>query len=624
MSTSTSTPANLTQHKSTHIWLGASFILIATLLVYLPAIRGGYIWDDPQHITDNPTLRDSHGLVQMWTVPTSLPQWYPLVHTTFWIEYHLWGLEPLGYHLDNVLLHIVAALLVWRVLSILEIPGAWLAAAIFALHPLQVESVAWITERKNVLSAVFDLLALLCYLRFLNSPKNHRAYFAALIFFLAALLSKSVVATLPAAILVILWFKRGTLRWRDVLPLIPFFVLGIALGLFTAYLEKTHVGATGEHVPELNFSIADRVLIAGRVIWFYTAKLVWPWPLAFIYPRWNIDPHIWWQWLFPFAAIVVLVFLALSRKRPAAAAATFIFCGTLFPVLGFLNVYPMRFSFVADHFQYHASIALIALAAAIAWRYAGIYASVLLIPLIILTAMRTPAYHDAETLWRDTLEKNPDSWMVQTNLAHVLRSRGEESGDGQYLAEAEQHYWRALELAPTIHDTQTNVGSILGRRGDYENALIHFQAALQVDPDFAPAYYGIGQVYQAQGKLDLAIEYFNKALAIAPFYPEANFRLGIVLEQQGKLAEAAEHYRAAVTAEPENAEMRYNLGTCLLKMRQYEEAIYNLREAVRIKPDDAQAWFNLAMSQKRVGQDADALSSMTRALQLDPSLMHQH
>ncbi|HEY1628263.1 MAG TPA: tetratricopeptide repeat protein, partial [Tepidisphaeraceae bacterium] len=545
---------------------------------------------------------------------------------SFWIEYHLWGLEPLGYHLDNVLLHILSSLLLWRILLKLELPGAWLAAAIFALHPIEVESVAWITERKNVLSLVLDLSALLCYLRFLDTPKNYRPYAAALIFFLAALLSKSVVATLPAAILVIIWWKNGTLRWRDMLPLIPFFILGIALGLFTAYLEKTHVGATGEHVPELNFTIADRVLIAGRVIWFYAAKLIWPSPLAFIYPRWNIDPHIWWQWLFPLTAIAALIFLPLTRKQlgrgPAAAA--FIFCGTLFPVLGFLNVYPMRFSFVADHFQYHACIALIALAAAIAWRYAGIYASALLIPLIALTALRTPAYHDAQTLWRDTLAKNPNSWMVHTNLAHVLRADGEATGDEKYFTEAEQNYWRALELAPTIHDTQTNVGSILGRRGDYENALIHFQAALQIDPQFAPAYYGIGQVYQAQGKFAQATEYFNQALAIAPFYPEANFRLGIILEQQGNLPQAAEHYRKAVAGEPENAEMRYNLGTCLLRMQQYEEAIYNLNEAVRIKPGYAQAWFNLAMSQKRAGHDADALNSMTRALQLDPSLMHRH
>jgi tetratricopeptide (TPR) repeat protein len=616
-------------NNSSILWklLGAAFIVAATFLVYLTAIRGGFIWDDPQHITDNATLRDARGLLDMWTVPSSLPQWYPLVHTTFWIEYHLWGVSPIGYHIDNVLLHIINALLLWRVLVVLKIPGAWLAAAIFAVHPVEVESVAWITERKNVLSCAFYLLALLSYLRFLDLPKKRWVYFLSLMFFLAALFSKTVTATLPATILVILWWKRGTIRWKDVWPLVPFFVVGIGLGMFTAYLEKTHVGATGEHVAELRIPALDRVMIAGRVIWFYAMKLVWPTRLAFIYPRWEVDWHVAWQWIFPIsAAAVVIALIALSRKRQerGIATAVLIFCGTLFPVLGFLNVYPMRFSFVADHFQYHASMALIALIAAMIWRYAGKYGIVALAPLVILTALRTPAYIDAETLWRDTWAKNPDSWMVHTNLAHILRLHGEETGDEKYFADAEQHYWRALELAPTIHDTHVNVGGMLGRRGEYDQALHHFNEALKVNPDFAPAYYGIGQVYQAQGKADLAIENYNKALTIAPFYAEAHFRLGVILEQQGKLDEAVEHYRKAVGGKPEDAEFRYNLGTCLIKLRQYPEAIYNLNEAVRIRPNYAQAWFNLGMTQNKIGQRDAALNSLRQALQLDPSLARPH
>ena len=341
----------------------------------MPALRGGFNWDDDAYVTNNLTLRSVHGLSQIWGQLTATPQYYPLVFTSFWLEYHLWGLNPLGYHVVNVLLHALAAMLLWRVLVRLQLPGAWLAAGIFALHPVAVESVAWVTERKNVLSAVFYFAAALAYLRWrddgttttgLRATSSWRSlvlYLLSLALFICALFSKTVTASLPAALLLVIWWKHGRIAGRDVWPLLPFFVAGAALGLVTSWLERTHVGANG---PEWALSFFDRCLIAGRALWFYAGKLFWPANLTFIYPRWQIDPGIWWQWLFPAAAIALVMILWSLRGRIGRGplVAVLFFAGTLLPALGFANVYPMRYSFVADHFQYLASVGLIVLAAA--------------------------------------------------------------------------------------------------------------------------------------------------------------------------------------------------------------------------------------------------------------------
>ena len=233
------------------VWQGGLIVLLV-FLAYLPALRGGFIWDDDAYVTHNPTLHGLGGLQHMWFKVGAVPQYYPMVHTTFWLEYHLWGLNPVGYHLINMLLHGAAAILLWQVLLRLQIQGAWLAAVIFALHPVEVESVSWITERKNVLSAVFYFAAALAYLRFValkepGGPNRLRWYWylGALVLFTAALLSKTVTCTLPAALLLVCWWKKGRVQWGDIFPLLPFFALGVGLGLMTAWIEKYHVGAQG-------------------------------------------------------------------------------------------------------------------------------------------------------------------------------------------------------------------------------------------------------------------------------------------------------------------------------------------------------------------------------------------
>ncbi|HSV13511.1 MAG TPA: hypothetical protein VLI90_04585, partial [Tepidisphaeraceae bacterium] len=370
--------------RGQRLFPGALLLLAITLIAYIPIFRAGFVWDDDSYVEQNATLRTLDGLYEIWTNWHATPQYYPLVHTSFWVEYHLWGAtSALGYHIDNVLLHALSAILIWRLLNRLNVPGALLAAAIFAVHPVHVESVGWITERKNVLSLVFYLLALRSYLRSTGSEPVLRDYAFSLLFFLLALLSKTVTATLPAAILLIFWWKRGRIRVRAVTPLLPFFVLAAVCGSITGYLERTQVGARGPEWAAL--TPLHRVLIASRAVWFYAGKLLVPWRLTFIYPRWSIDPRDPLQWLYLVALIAVIAGLWLRRRRLGRGplVAVLFFIGTLTPALGFVNVYPMRYSFVADHFQYHASIGLIALAAACIARFkpAGLIIVALLIAL---------------------------------------------------------------------------------------------------------------------------------------------------------------------------------------------------------------------------------------------------
>ncbi len=333
------------------------------LAAYWPALGGGLLWDDDAHVTQ-PALRSLHGLWRIWSEPGATQQYYPFLHSLFWVEHRLWGDAPLGYHLANVLLHLAGCYLLFRVLRRLDVPGALFAASVFAVHPVCVESVAWISEQKNTLSTVLYMAAALVFLRF-DQRRRPPAYALATVFFALALLSKSVTASLPAALLVVLWWK-GRLSWRaSVMPLVPWFVMSAAAAAITPWVERKFVGAYG---AAFALSAAERVLIAGRAVWFYLGKLLWPADLEFIYARWNVDARDAAQYLFPAGAALVLAALFLVRHRlRGPLAAGLLFCGTLFPALGFINVYPFVFSFVADHFQYLAAASMLpAICAALA------------------------------------------------------------------------------------------------------------------------------------------------------------------------------------------------------------------------------------------------------------------
>ena len=446
--------------------LPALALALLVVAAYLPALHAGFIWDDDAYVTANATLRTLDGLRRIWLEPGAVPQYYPLTFTSLWLDHHLWGVQPLGYHLVNVLLHGANVILVWVIGRRLALPGAWLAAAVFAVHPVHVESVAWVTERKNVLSGALYLAAFLAYLRAAGGARA--AYGLALGLFAGALLAKTVTCTLPVVLLLVLWWRRGRV---DITPLIPFFVLGAASGLVTAWMEAHHVGATG---ALWRLSLLDRCLIAGRALWFYAGKLLWPHPLAFIYARWHVDAAVWWQYLFPLAAAATVAALHLARGRIGSGPLVAVLCyvATLAPALGFVNVYPMRYSFVADHFQYLASLPLIALAAAGATRLPRpqvIGAGVLLV-LGALAWRQGLVYRDAETVWRDTLAKDPDSSMAHINLGMLL------SDDGR-VPEAIVHFREALRIDPEDGEAHDDLGNALASEGKLDEAIAEYGAA---------------------------------------------------------------------------------------------------------------------------------------------------
>lgn len=543
---------------------GAALLLV-TVAAYLPVGQAGYIWDDDHYVEHNELLRSTDGLYRIWFQPTASPQYYPLVFTTFWIEYRLWGLAPAGYHAVNVLLHAANALLLWRLLHRLGVPGAWLAAAVFALHPVHVESVAWVTERKNTLSAFLYLAALAAYLRFAppQSPvvPSRRAlgwYALALVLFAGALLSKTVTCSWPAAVLVIRWWKRGRLSWRDVVPLLPFFALGAGLGLATVWIEKHHVGATG---ADWSLSPVERLLVGSRALWFYAWKLVWPAPLLFIYPRWQIDAHAPWQYVFVAATAGALVVLWLVRDRVGRGplAAVLLFAGTLLPALGPFDVYPFRYSYVADHFQYLASIPLIALLAAVgvqafraagpaAWPIGRGLAAGILAVLAILTWKQTQIYQDQESLWEDTLAKDPDCWMARYNLGQVFQRRGD-------YASAIREYRMALRLKPEALG-HYNLATVLAVVGQTQEAMAQYRLALSHNPQLEEAHRGLGQVLLRERRTDEAAQEFMQATQLPPADALAWYQLGWIRFRQGRSREALACAERALDLEPGSKPMQ--------------------------------------------------------------------
>lgn len=480
----------------------ALLLIGLTLIAYLPALHNGFIWDDDAWLMKNRTLYGWSGLHELWFNPLALQQYYPITGTAFWIEYQLWGFHPAGYHVVNVLLHAMNAVLFALVLRKLRLPGAWFAAAIFAVHPVMVESVAWITEIKNTLSTAFFLGSVLAYLRFENleeydTSREWKWFAFSLVLFLCALLSKSITCTLPVVLAILIWWKRPRLRPGDFIPLVPYFLLAIPLALLTASLEAHHVGAIG---PDWTLSEVQRVTLAGRVVCFYFAKLVWPAKLAFIYPRWRLEN----AWFFLSTATVLggLTLLWTWRGRigkgPFAAVAAFIV--TLGPILGFMNCYAFQFSYVADHWQYLASLCLISLAAAIGVRFhlenQFTRFAVIGLPIFVLallTWQRCPIYQNVETLWRDTLVKNPNCWLAHHNLGVELQIQNRSF-------EAEAHFRSALQLRPDYYEAENNLGESLLMQGRLEEAEEHIDRSIALNPGYAASRWNKALLYARQRK----------------------------------------------------------------------------------------------------------------------------
>ena len=647
--------------------LGA-LIFCATVLAYLPALSGDFIWNDSDYVTA-PALRPLAGLARIWTEPGATQQYYPLLHSAFWVQHRLWGDHPLGYHLVTLLLHAGSAVLFALILRRLFAsdragPYAgveWLAALLFALHPVHVESVAWITEQKNTLSLVFYLIAAAVYLRF-DETRRPRTYVAALALFVCSLGCKTVTATLPAALLVIFWWKRGRLDWRrDVLPLLPWLALGTATGLFSSWVEQTYLGARG---ADFSLPVTGRMLVAGRAIWFYAGKLIWPFGLNFVYPRWTVDAAVWWQWLFPLGVLAVgAVLWALRRRTRGPLAALLFFVGSLFPVLGFVNLYGARYSWVWDHWQYLPDLGLLALIAAgltAGWRRAALrlrglgpgLVAVLAVLLGALTWAHCGMFHDDQTLYSTTLARNPGCWLAHNNLGLIWSQMPGRLNDA--IAEyeealrlqpdsAEVHYdlgvaWasmpgklndaavqfeEAVRLQPDFAAAHNNLGAAWAKMpGRLNDAIAQYETALQLKPDLAEAHNNLGDALaKTPGRLNDAVAQFEAALRLQPDYAAAHNNLGVALAKTpGRLKDAIAEYETALRLQPNYVTAHYNLGRAWSETPgRLKDAIAEYEEALRLQPDYAPGWHNLGVSWLHLGNLPAAAAAFREEVRLSPN-----
>ncbi len=585
--------------SSRRAFIFALVLAAVTIFVYRPAWNGGFLWDDDVYITNNELLTAPDGLRRIWFSLNSPSQYFPLVYTTFRIEHGLWGLNSTGYHWVNLVLHIANALLVWLVLARLKVPGAWLAAAIFALHPVQAESVAWITERKNVLMGFFFLLTLLAWVAFVDgrTKRPWLFYGLALILYLLALSAKTTACTIPAALFLVLWLQRTPISWKRVFQIIPFLVLGVAMGALAMWWERYHQGTSRAVFTFL--SPIERVLVASRAIWFYLSKLIWPSNLTFIYPRWDVAPTHLLNYSWPLAGVIACGALSFLRRylgRGVEVTAGF-FVATLSPVLGFIMLYTFRYTFVADHYQYLACIGPIALASAglvsLADTFKNTRTLVLSAALGVVAVMATLTWRQAamygniETLWRATLARNPGCWMAHNNLGIVLFGKNQ-------LDDAIRHYRTTLEMQPDFWDADYNLGTALLGKGQVDEAIFYCDKAVRMQPNDPDAQVAFANALFQKKRIDDAIVHYQKAVAIRPDYFLARYGLSHALLERGALDTAIEHSRAALLIQPNNADCHTVLAVALDEKGQSAEAIEHYEKALEISPQSVYALNNLA------------------------------
>jgi protein O-mannosyl-transferase len=621
--------------KASWPWLndvpGALLLVLAMVVTCWPALHGGFLWDDDVHLTANPCIIGPLGFKEIWT--SSAAVYYPLVLTSFWVQYQLWGLNPLFYHLINVAMHAACAVLLWQVLRRLQVRGAWLGAALWALHPVQVESVAWITELKNTQSCLFYLLAICFFLKWrtggTSADRRHIGwdYALALLGATLAILSKASTVMLPVVLGLCWWWQEGRWRWRNGLWLIPFFLISAAAGVWTIWEQQYHSGALG---PEWVQSWPERLVIAGKTIWFYLGKLLWPHPLMFIYPRWTIDaarPAAYLPALAVAMALVVLWCNRNGRLRPAFFALVY-FLVSLFPVCDFFNVYFFRYSFVGDHFQYLASISPLALAAAwitVAadsigkgrWFLKPAFCGVLLVGLGILTWRQSTIYTNNETLWNDTLAKNPNAWMAHNNLGAALADQGR-------FSEAIVEYRASVRINPDNVEAYNNLGTALVRLGRGAEAIRQWEQSLQIKPDYAEAHNNLAIALAQAGRMPEAIGHWERALQIKPGLAEAHNDLGTALMQTGKFEDAIGHYEQALRVKPDFGDAHYNWGVALFRLGKVPEATGHWEQTLRLKPDYVEAHYNLGIALAQTGRVNEAIGHYKQALQLKPDYADAH
>lgn len=610
-------------------WLWALLLLLAVFVVYSPVWRAGYIWDDDVILTANHCIIGPLGFTDIWT--TTVPEVTPVTRSTFWLEHALWGLAPLPYHLVNVLMHGACGILLWQVLRSLLIPGAWLGAALWALHPVSVESVAWIAEMKNTESGVFYLLTIIFYVKWLRANPTGKSrgeiwsYVLTLLFAALALGSKASTVILPVVLCLVAWWVEGRWRWRNLAGVLPILFMAMAETALSIWGQKSQL------IPaQTVLTWPDRLVTAADAVWFYLGKLLWPYPLVMIYPHWQMPEDHGISCL-PLLAITILA-IVFWLKRESWSRPWFFtlayFLVALLPVLGFTDNTFFGYSLVFDHLQYLASMAPLALIAAglvrlgrhlnqkQPWVVPGLSA-VLMLALALTSWSRVWAFESEETLWRDTLAKSPACWAAHSRLGLVLSSQGQ-------LELAQTEFETAAAIHPDEVTIHMNLGSILLQKGETEKALDQYRQALKINPRNAEVHYNLGVFAMKVGKLDEAIEYFQRALELDPYSSRSYNNLGNILLQKGNPNGALDCYRSAVRIDPQSTTFHVSLGNGYLQVGLSSEAIAEYREALKISPGSAEAHYNLGLVLLQSGQLDEATTEYHSALEIDPGNRQLH
>jgi tetratricopeptide (TPR) repeat protein len=660
--------------------LAPGLIALVTFAAFLPTLESQFVnWDDDKNLVDNPHYRGLGWpqLRWMWTT-FHIGHYIPLTWMTLGLDYLLWGMQPRGYHLINLVLHAVNAVVFYfvgrRILG-LALPGAGhpdhlrlasaaFAALLFALHPLRVESVAWATERRDVLSGLFYLLTLLAYLRACQREERGRWWYAGCVaLFICALLSKSMAVSLPVVLLILDVYPLrrfgGARGWwgeaarRVYLEKIPFVLLAGAASVL-AFLALARLN---NMAPLDQLSVLERLAVSTYGLGFYLWKTVAPFNLSPLYVL-PANLNLWAaSFLLSYGVVLAFTILAwtLRHRVPGLAAAWLAYVVTLLPVLGVFQNGPQ---IAADRYTYLAGLGWAI------WAGGGLLSCWPRLPSLVtgaavcvllgsgvLTWKQVHVWHDSERLWTHVLAIEPNSPLAEYNLAYALARQGRpaeaiehyrqavklrpDDAEAHYNwgnalvrlgkpAEAIEHYRQALSIRPGYAEAHYNWGVMLAQQGRLGEAIEHYRQALELRPDDADVLNHWGDALARQGRPAEAIEHYQRALGIKPYFAEAHMNFGMALAQQGKPAEAIERYQQALTIRPDFADAHYNWGHALTQQGKPAEAIGHYREALRIQPGYAEAHYNWGVQLAQQGKSAEAIEQYRQALTIRPDFAEAH
>ncbi len=696
---------DVTRPAKNYIYYVSTCASLITVLVYLPALSNGFVnWDDEWYVVDNPMIRSPDLALLKWAFGEFfLANWHPLTQLSHALDYAFWSLNPVGHHLTNVLFHglntFLVTLLVFRLIVAARTSAgspigyslfftrrgmliiAAVAGLLFGIHPIHVESVGWVSERKDVLSAFFFLLSLLAYLRYAKSVQSNevpddlpfyrkKSYLAALGFFILALMSKPMAVSLPIVLLILDWYP---LRRKEAAPRtlflekIPFFSLSLASAVITLFAQ--HSGRAFAPLTRIPFS--TRLLVGFNALIAYLGKMLFPSELLPFYPYPKDVSVLSFEYALPvlLATGITAACIGVAKKQRIWPALWGYYVVTLLPVLGIVQVGNQA---MADRYAYLPSLApflLIGLSGAFFFEKISAHertgkiiktclllaATLILAALWYRTASQLRVWKNGLTLWNHVIEtvssKDGKNFL---NFDVAFNNRGNALEKSGRFEEALKDFTKSISLNTDSPMTHYNLGHVYRAQGHIEEAINEFQTALTLKPDFAEPHYGLGIAYQAQGRVAEAVVELQKALKIKPDYSEARYGLGDIYSRQGRFAEAQTEFQSAVTLKPDYAEAHYslgnvyaergrtveainayrtavklnpkwaeahiNLGCVYYDQKHYDEAIREYQTALRLKPDSAEAHYNLGIAYSAMGRKAEATRELNAAFRLKPEL----